>query len=181
MINVSPIGRNASNAERHEFEAYDKIHGVRAKFVEALKAKFGHLGLTYSIGGMISFDVVRWPNRSLRLETGALTNERRLFRCARTSSRQAGTRRFRSGTSSPRASPTSTFSATRRTRCGSALRSLDMSLLLTLVNLSSLYLARALQGGNDHEIFEDERTIGHAVTCPEDTMKILNELFLAGK
>jgi phosphomannomutase len=59
MINVSPIGRNASISERHEFEAFDKLHGLRAKFVEALKAKFGHLGLTYSIGGQISFDVVR--------------------------------------------------------------------------------------------------------------------------
>ena len=34
------------------------------------------------------------------------------------------------------------------------------------------------KGGNDHEIYEDPRTIGHAVTCPEDTMKIVNELFL---
>lgn len=44
--------------ERNEFEAYDKIHGLRAKFVEALKAKFPDYGLTYSIGGQISFDVV---------------------------------------------------------------------------------------------------------------------------
>lgn len=34
------------------------------------------------------------------------------------------------------------------------------------------------KGGNDYEIFEDRRTIGHTVTCPEDTLKILNELFL---
>ena len=32
-------------------------------------------------------------------------------------------------------------------------------------------------GGNDHEIFEDARTIGHKVTCPDDTMKICRELF----
>ncbi|KAH7929131.1 eukaryotic phosphomannomutase [Leucogyrophana mollusca] len=57
MINVSPIGRNASIAERNEFQAYDKEHQVRAAFVSALKAKFAHLGLTYSIGGQISFDV----------------------------------------------------------------------------------------------------------------------------
>lgn len=57
MINVSPIGRNASIQERHDFEAYDKIHGVRAKFVETLKEKFPEYGLTYSIGGQISFDV----------------------------------------------------------------------------------------------------------------------------
>ncbi|KAJ7623460.1 eukaryotic phosphomannomutase-domain-containing protein [Roridomyces roridus] len=40
MINVSPIGRNATVAERHEFEAYDKQHGLRAAFA-----------------GQISFDV----------------------------------------------------------------------------------------------------------------------------
>lgn len=32
-------------------------------------------------------------------------------------------------------------------------------------------------GGNDHEIYADERTIGHKVTSPEDTMKQLTELF----
>lgn len=57
MINVSPIGRNASIQERNEFEAYDKIHGVRKELVEKLKEKFADYGLTYSIGGQISFDV----------------------------------------------------------------------------------------------------------------------------
>ncbi|OIW34402.1 eukaryotic phosphomannomutase [Coniochaeta ligniaria NRRL 30616] len=57
MINVSPIGRNASNPERLEFERYDKEHGIRAKFVDELRQRFGHLGLTFSIGGQISFDV----------------------------------------------------------------------------------------------------------------------------
>jgi len=32
-------------------------------------------------------------------------------------------------------------------------------------------------GGNDHEIFEDDRTIGHAVTGPDHTLKTINELF----
>lgn len=46
MINVSPIGRNASNDERQEFEQYDKKTGVRKLFVEKLREKFGDLGLT---------------------------------------------------------------------------------------------------------------------------------------
>ncbi|TMW61105.1 hypothetical protein Poli38472_013568 [Pythium oligandrum] len=33
------------------------------------------------------------------------------------------------------------------------------------------------EGGNDFEIYTHERTIGHAVTCPEDTVKLLDELF----
>jgi phosphomannomutase len=32
-------------------------------------------------------------------------------------------------------------------------------------------------GGNDHEIFVDSRTIGHAVTCPEDTIRDITKLF----
>lgn len=32
-------------------------------------------------------------------------------------------------------------------------------------------------GGNDHEIYEDDRVIGHTVTNPEVTLKICNKLF----
>ncbi|WRX08857.1 Phosphomannomutase - like 1 [Theobroma cacao] len=34
------------------------------------------------------------------------------------------------------------------------------------------------QGGNDHEIFESERTVGHTVTSPEDTVEQCTALFL---
>jgi phosphomannomutase len=57
MINVSPVGRNATTAERLAFNAFDNEHKVREKFVAALRDKFAHLGLTFSIGGQISFDV----------------------------------------------------------------------------------------------------------------------------
>ena len=33
-------------------------------------------------------------------------------------------------------------------------------------------------GGNDHEIYADERTVGHEVASPDDTIRILKELFL---
>jgi len=36
---------------------------------------------------------------------------------------------------------------------------------------------KTMPGGNDHEIFEDSRTIGHTVTSPEDTKRQLEELF----
>lgn len=32
-------------------------------------------------------------------------------------------------------------------------------------------------GGNDHEIFTSDATIGHEVTCPEDTIRELKALF----
>jgi len=35
---------------------------------------------------------------------------------------------------------------------------------------------KTMKGGNDHEIFEDDRTIGHTVTSPEDTRNQLKEL-----
>ena len=36
---------------------------------------------------------------------------------------------------------------------------------------------KTFKGGNDFEIYEDSRTIGHTVKNPEDTMKQLRELF----
>jgi phosphomannomutase len=47
MINVSPIGRNATIQERNEYEKFDLEHKIREKFVQAIKEKFPDLGLTY--------------------------------------------------------------------------------------------------------------------------------------
>ena len=46
MINVSPIGRNASTKERDDYQKFDLEHKIREKFVAALREKFGNLGLT---------------------------------------------------------------------------------------------------------------------------------------
>lgn len=50
MINVSPIGRNASSDERNEYEEYDKEHKIREQFIQAIHKRFPDIGLTYSIG-----------------------------------------------------------------------------------------------------------------------------------
>ncbi|KAG5606970.1 hypothetical protein H5410_028462 [Solanum commersonii] len=34
------------------------------------------------------------------------------------------------------------------------------------------------QGGNDHEIYESERTVGHTVISPEETLKQCSVQFL---
>lgn len=34
------------------------------------------------------------------------------------------------------------------------------------------------EGGNDHEIFESPKTIGHTVTSPEDTRRQVTEAIL---
>jgi len=127
MINVSPIGRNASTAERNEFEAYDKIHKVRAALVDQLKERFGHLGLTFSIGGQISFDVfpTGW-DKTYCLQH--LENE----------AKKAG---------------------------GVAYKQIHF------------FGDKTFPGGNDYEIYEDPRTIGHTVTGPHDTIAELKALF----
>jgi phosphomannomutase len=38
-------------------QAHHQEAKIRPKMVEALKKEFGHLGLKFSIGGQISFDV----------------------------------------------------------------------------------------------------------------------------
>lgn len=120
MVNISPIGRNASNAERDEFEKYDLEHGIRRTMVAALRKDFADLAVTYSIGGQISFDVfpTGWD------KTYALQHVEK-------------------------------------------------------EGFSEIHFFgdKAYEGGNDWEIYNDPRTIGHKVTKPEDTMKLLRELF----
>jgi hydroxymethylpyrimidine pyrophosphatase-like HAD family hydrolase len=36
---------------------------------------------------------------------------------------------------------------------------------------------KTFEGGNDYEIFSDERTIGHSVNNPDDTARIVKETF----
>lgn len=124
MVNVSPIGRNASNQERNEYEVYDKKNGIRAKMVEVLQKEFAHLGLTYSIGGQISFDV------------------------------------FPTGWDK-------TYS----------LRHIEPEGFTEI----HFFGDKTYKGGNDYEIYNDSRTIGHSVNSPDDTMRILKELFFTKK
>ncbi|KIL58529.1 hypothetical protein M378DRAFT_170526 [Amanita muscaria Koide BX008] len=121
MINVSPIGRNATIQERYAFEAYDKEHGVRAAFVKVLRERFADYGLTYSIGGQISFDV--FPNGWDK--TYALNH-------------------------------------------------------VVSEGFEEIHFFgdKTYKGGNDYEIYNDPRTVGHAVTSPADTIRILKKLFL---
>ncbi|KAK1748838.1 phosphomannomutase [Skeletonema marinoi] len=57
MMNISPIGRNCSREERNDYEKIDLAQGIRKNMVAAMQKEFSDLGLTYSIGGQISFDV----------------------------------------------------------------------------------------------------------------------------
>ncbi|KAI1406815.1 eukaryotic phosphomannomutase-domain-containing protein [Hypoxylon sp. FL1857] len=46
MVNVSPVGRNASTQERNDYQAYDLQNKVRETMVAKMREKFGHWGLT---------------------------------------------------------------------------------------------------------------------------------------
>jgi len=122
MINVSPIGRNATIEERKQFQAYDKETGIRKAFVEILREKFSDYGLTFSIGGEISFDI--FPN------------------------------------------------GWDKTYC---LRHVEDE------NFEEIHFFgdKTFKGGNDYEIYSDPRTIGHSVSDPAHTARLLKELFLS--
>lgn len=126
MINISPIGRNASTAERNAYETYDKLHSIRSTFVRTLQREFPDYGLTYSIGGQISFDV------------------------------------FPTGWD--------------KTYC---LRHVEHEKEVSGVEYTTIHFFgdKAFPGGNDWEIYEDPRTVGHKVGSPEETMGVLKELF----
>ncbi|KAM9700034.1 phosphomannomutase 2 [Menidia menidia] len=57
MLNVSPVGRSCTAEERQEFYELDQKEKIREKFVSVLKEEFRGKGLSFSIGGQISFDV----------------------------------------------------------------------------------------------------------------------------
>lgn len=106
--------------ERNEFEAYDAKHNIRKSFIAALQQKFPDYGLTYSIGGQISFDI--FP------------------------------------------------------------KGWDKTYALQHVEAEGwtdihFFGDKTYPGGNDYEIYEDPRTVGHSVENPDDTMRQLRELF----
>ena len=59
------------------------------------------------------------------------------------------------------------------------LQHLEAEKSLSGVDFSTIHFFgdKTYKGGNDYEIFEDSRTIGHSVENPEDTLKQLKELF----
>ena len=122
MLNISPIGRSCTPEERIEFSEFDKRERVRERFVSVLRDEFKGKGLSFSIGGEISFDVFPdgWDKRYC---LGIVEKD----------------------------------------------------------NFSTIHFFgnQTKPGGNDHEIYSDQRTIGHEVSCPEDTRQLCQQLFFS--
>lgn len=60
MINICPVGRSCSQAERDQFVQYDTVHKIRETFIKVLQSEFASSGLKFALGGQISVDV--FPN-----------------------------------------------------------------------------------------------------------------------
>lgn len=120
LINVCPVGRSCSQAERDQFGEYDKKHHVREKLVELFRKEFPDAGLSFVIGGQISIDVfpTGWDKRY-------------------------------------------------------CLRHIEKDDFKTI----HFFGDKTQPGENDYEIYTDEKTIGHHVTSPEDTVCQLKKLF----
>lgn len=118
MINLCPVGRSCSQAERDEFTEYDKKHNIRQQFVDALLNEFKGSGLNFALGGQISVDV------------------------------------FPTGWD--------------KTYCLNHIAHQDFKEI-------HFFGDKTMPGGNDYEIFNDSRTIGHIVTSPEDTKEQLKK------
>uniref|UniRef100_A0A1A8JDT0 Phosphomannomutase n=1 Tax=Nothobranchius kuhntae TaxID=321403 RepID=A0A1A8JDT0_NOTKU len=122
MLNISPIGRSCTQEERREFYELDQKEKIREKFVSVLKEEFKGKGLSFSIGGQISFDVFPdgWDKRYC---LGIVEEDK----------------------------------------------------------YSNIHFFgdKTKPGGNDYEIFCDPRTIGHEVSCPEETQQLCEQLFFS--
>ena len=107
-------------AERDQFEEYDKKHHIRENLRLALIKQFPDIGLTFSIGGQISLDVfpTGWDKRF----------------------------------------------------CLQHVENLGFKEIHFFGDQTGV-------GGNDQQLFEDLRVIGHTVKCPEDTVAQLRKLF----
>ena len=59
MVNWCPIGRNASQVQREQFKALDKLYKIRYKYLHSLThyIKENELPLTVKLGGNTSFDI----------------------------------------------------------------------------------------------------------------------------
>ncbi|KAI4492709.1 hypothetical protein M0804_002500 [Polistes exclamans] len=146
MLNIAPVGRNCTNEERNQFHEYDIENHVRQKFIQALKKEFPNLALTYSIGKLFLMYYVRYFLFNIKY----LLYNTLLFN----------------------------------------LKGGQISFDVFPIGWDKTYCLRHIQGyeeihffgdktalgGNDHEIYESDLTIGHRVTGPEDTINQLNIL-----
>ncbi|XP_054047567.1 phosphomannomutase 1 isoform X1 [Rissa tridactyla] len=174
MLNISPIGRSCTPEERIEFSELDKKERIREKFVAALQREFAGKGLRFSRGSlvrhqqswsfMLSFFIkhnlflrlqVR-PKRTCALSHLPLCPSRcwqPMFDCC-------------GGMISFDVFP----EGWDKRYC---LNVLDDERFDTI----HFFGNETTPGGNDYEIYDDPRTVGHSVQSPQDTVQRCREIF----
>ncbi|CAJ2501066.1 Uu.00g039190.m01.CDS01 [Anthostomella pinea] len=165
MVNVSPLGRNATNQERLDFNEYDNVHKVRETMVAKLKEKFGHLGLTYVsypytlyLSKIPTHNVKRPPTPTSGTTTGNPANYPH-------NSFSIG------GAISFDVFPT----GWDKTYCLKHLEDEARKPGGVSYTTVHFYGDKTMPGGNDYEIYSDPRTKGHSVDGPDDTLRQLKE------
>ncbi len=162
MINVSPIGRNATVDERNEFERYDKEMGVRAAFVEALKKEFPDLGLTYGHPCNTMF-----PSPTFLCRDRKVCSTRLILACHC---------RFSIGGQISFDVFPQGWDKTYCLQHVENEKNRPDGVDYTTIHF---FGDKTYQGGNDWEIYNDSRTIGHSVKNPDDTAAELKKLFFS--
>lgn len=172
MINVCPIGRSCSTKERKEFAEHDKKTGVRRDMVKALRKEFTESGMHFCIGGQISIDCfpVGWDKRYCLQHLTGKYDERLSGRVSKASSDGDD-----GGGDSGKAS-----SGDSGGKVDNNNNTSDNTSDNNTSKIKNIYFFGDMvhEGGNDYEIFEDERVCGIAVTSPEDTIKKSLEILM---
>lgn len=153
MLNVSPIGRNCSHAERIEFNKLDDELKIRQKFVEVFSSLvlsffFSFFSLKVSLFKTIHV-LILVPPQILRREFAD-------YNLSFSIGGQISFDVFPTGWD--------------KTYC---LR----HLLHENYKEIHFFGDKTDPGGNDHEIFVSDQTIGHRVAGPADTLRQLKEMF----
>ncbi|XP_009573659.1 PREDICTED: phosphomannomutase 1-like, partial [Fulmarus glacialis] len=152
MLNISPIGRSCTPEERIEFSELDKKERIREKFVAALQREFAGKGLRFSRAPL--------PLYVCPVGLGAPPDVGNLHL----------TLVVRGDTPGSCPDDVDGFVGWDKRYC---LNILDDERFDTI----HFFGNETTPGGNDYEIYDDPRTVGHSVQSPQDTVQRCREIF----
>jgi len=179
MLNISPIGRNCAQDERDDFDKYDAEHKVDARIELHVRC----LDFTLVHRRRLTLPLTPWtsdPREPDRQTEGGVQGRRgNAVALPSTTPRPHLTCRL---------GIFAQVLANLRYSIGGQIsfdvfpEGWDKTYCLRFIeefDTVHFFGDKTFEGGNDYEIYESERTQGHAVKCPDDTLKLLDELFFA--
>ena len=172
MLNVSPIGRNCSQEERLAFNAFDNEQQIRKKFVAVCQDKSFSLFLSLFLSFSLSLSLS--PSLSLIYSLSPLLSPPLSLSLSLPSSHQILKEKFADFGLSFSIGGQISFdvfpNGWDKTYCLRHIEECKFEKIHFFGDKTDL-------GGNDHEIYVSEQTIGHKVGSPKDTLAQLQELF----